>query len=206
MKQVKILAVLLLVCGLVQNSQAYAVTSAGPASATVKTFYSQLTDVMKQGDKLGFNGRVKKLEPAVKTAFNLPVMTKYAVGFVWSKATPAEQHQLISAFSDFSVANYASRFARYDGEQFEVLGEKPLQSGGIVVETKLSPKEGEPVTLNYLVKQDEQGHYRIVDVFLDGSISELATRRAEFSSIVKSEGIPALVNSLGEKSKQMGPS
>lgn len=206
MKCLKIFAALLILCGLVQNSSAHAVASTTSASATVKTFYTQLTDVMKQGDKLGFNGRFKKLEPAVKTAFNLPMMTKYAVGLVWSKATPAEQQQLISAFSEFSIANYASRFTKYDGEQFEVVGEKPLQSGGIVVETKLTTKEGEPVVLNYLLKPDDQGHYKIVDVFLDGSISELATRRAEFSSIVNSEGIPALVNSLGEKSKQMGPS
>jgi hypothetical protein len=43
-------------------------------------------------------------------------------------------------------------------------------------------------------------------VFLDGAISELATRRAEFSAVIKRDGIAALVNSLGEKSKQMGPS
>jgi 6-phosphofructokinase 1 len=47
--------------------------------------------------------------------------------------------------------------------------------------------------LNYLVKTDEAGKLRIVDVLLDASISELATRRAEFVSVVKREGIDALV-------------
>jgi phospholipid transport system substrate-binding protein len=56
------------------------------------------------------------------------------------------------------------------------------------------------------LKQDSNGKWRIVDVFLDGSISELATRRSEFSSIVERDGISALVNDLGEKSHEMGPS
>ncbi|MFY9288118.1 MAG: ABC transporter substrate-binding protein [Alphaproteobacteria bacterium] len=174
-------------------------------SSTVKEFYTQLVGTMKQGDQLGYAGRFKKLEPTIKSAYNLPLMTRLAVGPAWEKATASEQEQLISAFSDFSVANYASRFAKYDGEQFEVTGEKPV-SGGVIVETKLTPKDGEAVVLNYMMRPDEKGEYRIVDVFLDGSISELATRRAEFTSIVTREGLPALVNSLGAKSKQMGPS
>jgi len=175
------------------------------ASDVVKNFYTQLISTMKQGDQLGFTGRYKKLEPAVKSAFDLPVMTRVAVGPNWSKATPDEQGQLTEAFSNFSVANYASRFAKYDGEQFDVVDEKPT-TGGLIVETKLTPKEGDPVVLSYLMRTDEKGAWRIVDVFLDGSISELATRRAEFNSIATRDGIPALVNSLGEKSKQMGPS
>lgn len=209
MKRVKLFAAMAVVLGLLGiGSFAHAETAApasAPASAVVKNFYAQLADTMKQGDKLGFSGRYKKLEPVVKAAFNLPLMTRYAVGLSWTKATPAEQQQLTAAFSDFSVATYASRFAKYDGEQFEVIDEKPVSSG-IIVETKLKPRDGEPVALNYLMRTDESGAYRIVDVFLDGSISELATRRAEFGSIASRDGIPALVNSLGEKSKHMGPS
>ena len=69
-----------------------------------------------------------------------------------------------------------------------------------------SVKDGAPVAINYLMKPDDQGTLRIVDVFLDGAISELAARRSEFTSIVRRDGIPALVNSLGDKAKQMGPS
>jgi phospholipid transport system substrate-binding protein len=181
-------------------------TPSNPAAkAVVKDFYTQLVDTMKQGNKLGFAGRYKKLAPAIRSAFNLPLMARYAVGPVWNEASPAEQQQLVSAFSDFSVATYASRFTSYDGERFDITGQKP-SPGGVIVETKLTPKEGDAVTLDYLMKADDAGNWRIVDVFLAGAISELATRRAEFSSIVRRDGFPALVNSLSEKSKQMGPS
>ncbi len=171
----------------------------------VKGFYTQLIDTMKQGDQLGFSGRYKKLDPAIRNAFDLPLMTKFAVGLSWNKATPAEQQQLVSAFSDFSVATYASQFKAWDGESFEIVDQKP-STDGTLVETRLKQKDGDTVALNYLMHQDDQGKWRIVDVFLDGAISQLAARRSEFSSIVHRDGINALVNSLGDKARQMGPS
>ncbi len=174
------------------------------ATDVVKNFYAELTETMKQGAKLGFAGRYKKLDPAMHQAFNLPLMAKVSVGLVWSSTTPAEQEQIVSAFSNFSVATYANRFSKYDGEQFNV-GEEKNSAGGKIVETTLKPKDSDAVALNYLMRQDETGAWRIVDVFLNGSISELATRRSEFSSVIKRDGIAALVNSLGEKSKPIGP-
>lgn len=176
------------------------------AVTLVKSFYQTLEQTMKEGPKLGFEGRYKKLEPAVTKAFNLPLMARHAVGLSWSKEPPEEQKKLIEAFSRFSVATYASRFTNYDGEMFEVLGEKPAAGGGVMVETKLKPKDSEAVTLNYLVRNDESGTPRIMDVYLDAAISELATRRSEFGAVIKREGFFALIDSLEEKAKKMGQS
>lgn len=172
--------------------------------ALVRAFYGTLTETMKEGPTLGFEGRYKKLEPAVSKTFNLPLMARYAVGLSWSKETPEKQKQLTDAFARFSVATYASRFTKYDGEVFDVLGEKPVASGGVMVETHLVPKDGGAVTLNYLVRNDETGTPRIMDVYLDAAISELATRRSEFAAVIKRQGFEALVDSLAEKAKKMG--
>ncbi len=177
-----------------------------PAAKIVKEFYMTLIDVMKQGDKLGFQGRYQKIDPAVKGTFNFALMTRMAVGPTWINATPDEQKQLIEAFSDFSAATYASRFTAYDGEHFTIEDSKPAAGGGVIVETKLQPKDSEAVSLNYLMREDDKGAWRVVDVFLNGTISELATRRAEFGAIVRRDGFTALVNSLGDKTRQMGPS
>jgi len=173
------------------------------ASEVVAAFYDSLTDTMKQGDELGFEGRYKKLEPAVTKAFNLPLMARYASGPAWAKATPEEQKNLVEAFSSFSVATYASRFTKFGGETFEVKSESP-SANGIMVVTHLTPKNSDPITLNYLVRKDETGTLKIVDVYLDASISELATRRAEFGAVIKREGFASLVGSLTEKTKKMG--
>jgi phospholipid transport system substrate-binding protein len=183
------------------GSQAFA----GQASTVVEKFYDQLQATMKQGHELGFSGRYKKLEPVIQSSFDLPTMTRFSIGPAWSKTAPEQQQQLIKAFTNFSVANYASRFAKYDGEKFEVIGEKPASGGGVIVETKLTPEGEEPVSLNYLMRESG-GSYKIVDVYMASTISELATRRAEFGAIVRREGVAALVDTLGEKTKKMGPS
>ncbi|NTU77221.1 MAG: organic solvent ABC transporter, partial [Alphaproteobacteria bacterium] len=149
MTSMKPLAALILAFGLFLAAPANAQTGTpADAQGIVKNFYAALENTMKEGDALGFEGRFKKLEPTVKSSFNLPLMTRFAVGPSWTKATPEEQEKLIVAFSDFSVANYASRFPRYGGEKFDVTGEKPAAGGGIIVETKLTPNGSDPVTLN----------------------------------------------------------
>ena len=175
------------------------------AQAVVRGLYANLVGTMKQSGQLGFDGRYKKLSPVIQASFNLPLMTRIAVGSHWASSSQKEQDDLVTAFSNFSIATYASRFTAYDGEQFTVIGEK-ASGKDVVVETSLKPKTGDAIVLNYLMRQDDKGEYRIVDVFMNGTISELATRRAEFSSIARRDGVPALVNSLGEKSKQMGAS
>ncbi len=173
-------------------------------STVVRVFYDALLDTMKQGESLGFAGRFAKLDPAVKQAFNLSLMARLSAGPAWQAASPESQKNLVEAFSAFSVANYASQFKKFGGERFEVLGEKPATGGGTIVETRLVTGDGETVTLNYLVRPDEKSVLRIVDVYLDASISQLAMRRSEFSSIIRQRGFDALIDSITDKNKQMG--
>ncbi len=193
---------LLVVAALLATIVPGAARAESAAQGVVRGFYSQLVSTMKQGQPLGFEGRYKKLAPAVQGAFNLPLMTRMAVSSSWSGASEKEQKDLVAAFSNYSISTYANRFAAYDGEEFTVVGEK-VSGKDVVVETVLKPKEGEAVQLNYLMRPDVKGKYRIVDVYMNGTISELATRRSEFSSIARREGIPSLVNTLSEKAKQM---
>ena len=178
------------------------VQAAQTPSGLVKDFYAALTETMKEGPKLGFDGRYKKLEPVVTQTFNLPAMARLAVGPAWAKATPDQQQEITKAFTSFSIATYASRFKKFDGEVFNVMGEKPLPQGTIV-ETTLTPKDEAPVILNYMVRNDETGAPRIMDVYLDASISEMATRRSDFGAVIKREGIDALIKSLDGKVKKM---
>jgi phospholipid transport system substrate-binding protein len=43
----------------------------------------------------------------------------------------------------------------------------------------------------------------VIDVFLDGTISELANRRAEFTEILKSGGPDALIASLRQQGDKL---
>ncbi len=175
---------------------------AGSATDTIKTFYDTLLAVMQQAKTLGLKGRYEKLDPAIHQAFNLPLMTRLSVGPDWEKLSPEQQKSLIAAFSDLSVSTYAARFDGYSGEHFEVDPKTTPSSSGVIVSSKLVQSSGEPVQLNYLMREGDAG-WQILDVFLKGTISELATRRSEFSSVLRRDGVQALVQLIQNRAADL---
>jgi phospholipid transport system substrate-binding protein len=61
---------------------------------------------------------------------------------------------------------------------------------------------GEPIQLNYLMREAEAG-WQILDVFLKGTISELATRRSEFSTVLRRGGAQALVQLIQNRAADL---
>ena len=183
-------------------STGFAAAAAEPA-ATVQGFYDTLLATMKDGPKLGFDGRRNRLAPAMRQAFDLPLMTRLVVGPQWQGFTPDQQRQVIAAFTDFSVANYASQFDDYSGEKFVVDPKSaPAPGNDTIVRTKLLLPNDKPVQLDYLLRNIE-GKWRIIDVYLSGTVSQLAARRSEFSAVLRRDGVQGLIAALKEKTKQL---
>ena len=101
-----------------------------------------------------------------------------------------------------TIATYASRFDGYSGESFEVDPEVQPRNNGRIVRTKLTRPKEEPVTLNYLMRGSGDA-WKIVDIYLSGTISELATQRSEFGAILKAGGPTALIESLKQQTDKM---
>jgi phospholipid transport system substrate-binding protein len=159
--------------------------------------------VMKEGPKLGFAGRRQKLAPAITQAFDLSLMTRLVVGLQWPNLSADDQKQLVIAFSDFSIATYANQFDDFSGERFEIDPKAaPAPGNDVIVKTRLIQSNGEPVQLDYLLRQ-EQAEWRIIDIFLSGTISQLAARRSEFSGILREQGAHGLIVVLKEKTKAL---
>lgn len=177
-------------------------TAPDAPGATISAFYDALLATMKEGPKLGFEGRRAQLAPAIRRAFDLPLMTRLMVGPQWTGLTPEQQQNLVAAFSEFSIATYASRFDDYSGERFVVDAQPTSATSGVIIHSKLVKTDGEIVQLDYLLHEDSVG-WQIVDVYLSGTVSELATRRSEFSSILRRGGADALVEALQRKAAQL---
>jgi phospholipid transport system substrate-binding protein len=178
--------------------QALAQAAAANGTDTVRGFYSTLLSTMMNGPALGASGRYGKLEPMVRKTFDVPFMTRLAVGPSWGGLSLAQQQQVTEAFDRYIAATYADRFDSYSGEKLEVAGERPFDSGAIV-QTRIVKSNGEPVTINYLMRRNGDS-WQVSDVYLDGTISELATRRSEFTTILRQQGIDGLIAALNRKS------
>jgi phospholipid transport system substrate-binding protein len=176
--------------------------SSDPAVSRITVFYGTLLDTMKQAKQLGVKGRYDKLSPVLAKTYDLPVMSKLAVGPAWSTLTPQQQAAITTAFTRMTVATYASRFDGFSGEQFQILETSDRPNGDKIVKTQIIKSDGGAVPLNYLMRKSG-ADWKIVDIYLDGTISELANRRAEFGAILKTGGPDALVVSLNKQGDKL---
>lgn len=172
-----------------------ALAQPGAAAPVVENFHAALLDAMRNARALGPRGRERRLRPAMQAAFDLPAMTRIAVGPPWAGFAEGERQALVSAFSDWVVATYANRFDGFAGESFATDGESPLKTGDRVVRTRLQRPNDAPVQLNYLLREGD-GRWRVVDIYLGGTVSELASRRAEFTTTLREGGAERLVAEL----------
>ena len=197
------LAGLIAIAGVARGIAAPAVSAADP-STVVSGLNGNLLAVMQNAQKLGYEGRYAALEPVVRQVFDVPYMTRIAVGSGWSTLSAEQQAQLTDAFRKFITATYARRFDGYSGEKFVTDGARPLGDSTLVA-TRLIKSDGEPVVLNYLTRQDENqgGHWQVVDIYLTGTISEMATRRSEFASVFRRSGYDGLLQVLEQKVSQI---
>ena len=88
--------------------------------------------------------------------------------------------------------------------RLQVTGERP-SAGGTIITSQIIKSTGEPVNINYLMRNNG-GMWQIADVYLDGTISELATRRSEFASILRTGGINGLIQTLNSKADTLSAS
>ena len=174
-----------------------AVALAADPQANVRGFYDTILSTMKNGRILGQSGRYARLAPVVQQVFDVPFMTQLAVGPSFASLPPAQQEQLTEAFRHYIAATYADRFDSYSGEQLQVTGEQPYNAD-VIVKTNIVKANGETTTLNYLMRQN-QGSWQIADVYLDGTISQLAVQHSEFASILRRDGVDGLVMALNRK-------
>ena len=202
MKKLGVMMIAAAMAGLVAVSAAPAgAASADPAAAQVDSFDAALLSAMKAGKAAGAQGRYRALAPAVARAFDIPTMIRFAVGPGWSAIPAAQQQSLADAFQRLTAASYAHNFDSFSGERFEVDPNVVTRGPDKVVTTKIFPAGGAPVVIAYRMRQSG-GTWKIIDVFYNGSISQLTTRRADFSSTLASGGAAALIahlNALADK-------
>ena len=178
--------------------------AASNGSDTVRSLYDTLLTTMQNGPALGPRGRYARMEPVVRRVFDMEYMTRLAVGPEWAKLNDVQRQQVQQAFQRYITAIYAERFDSYSGERLQVTGERPSNSGTIIT-SQIVKSNGEPVNLSYLMRNNG-GVWQIADVYLDGTISELATRRSEFASILRSGGINGLIQTLNAKADTLSAS
>ncbi len=169
-----------------------------PPKDVVDTLHAGLLTTMQESSELGFQQRFDQLKPVVSDTFDVTFMGSKSVGRHWNKLSAEEQQVWLDKFVSYVTANYVGNFDQYDGESFEILGEEEAQRDTRIVLTRLNVPGGEDVIFNYRLRMTPQG-WRIIDIYLKGTVSELALRRSDFTTTLKNKGFPVLASTVDQK-------
>lgn len=172
-------------------ARAQAVDPAAPIAA----FLLALTAATKAGR---FAARAAILRPAVTTAFDLPTILAATVGPRWAGFNEEAKAKLLESFTEFTVATWTANFDADHGDRFEVVPDRRQVGSDEVVQTRITPKTGEPTRLDYVMRSFA-GTWRAVDVLVNGAVSRVAVQRSDFRSFLASGDPAPLIAMLSQK-------
>jgi ceramide glucosyltransferase len=172
-----------------------------PAANQVQALNASLLKSMQASSKVSMAERYRNLEPVIQQVFALPLVTRLSVGPQWTSFSPDQQAELITAFTRYTVANYAHNFRDFDGQKFEIDDNVSSRGADKIVHTRIIPAHDTPVSLLYRM-QEVDGTWKIVDVVSEG-VSQLALRRTDFASAIAAGGAPRLIAHLNKVSDDL---
>lgn len=195
MKFVRLGLAVLLLAGPCDRALAQA---SGP-TAPVDALDGGLTQLLATSASTPFARRYAQLAPIVDRAFDLSAILQAAVGPRWTSLPPDQQQDLMKAFRSYTVANYVANFSDGKGTSVKsVPGVQPVGDAQMVP-TLIKPTTGDATKINYLVKEGHNG-WQISDIYLDGTISQVAVQRSDFRSLLTSgDGAKPLIQQLNKK-------
>ena len=123
-------------------------------------------------------------------------MGQQALGANWNKASEAQRVRFLKAAESAEARAYSERFGRYSGQTLTVGKVTTRPNGLFIVDSDLSQSSGQPIKLQWEVRDAGQG-LRITDVKVEG-VSMVMTRRSDFNSYIQSNGgtVDPLINEL----------
>ncbi|MGH8471686.1 MAG: ABC transporter substrate-binding protein [Gammaproteobacteria bacterium] len=166
------------------------------AKSVVDKLHTTLLDVMKRADALGYSGRYDMLAPVVSQSFDFGTIGQKLLGRYWAGLNADQRKLFLETFKELSTATYAARFDGFNNEKFRDVSQE-TKGDWTIVTAELVKSNGDAVQFKYILKPADE-RWQILNVFADG-VSELAARKAEYSTVMKDRGFDALIARLRDK-------
>ena len=136
----------------------------------------------------------------IKDTYAVKKMSNIVLGKYWVEASDIEKNEFSKKFVEFISSNYLKRFTNANKLEINYGQTEEISKKYIMVFTQFNFTNNDSLKINYLLIRDEK-NWKIFDVLLDGSISEIATKKSEFSKILEKGGINSLIKMLSDQSK-----
>ena len=136
--------------------------------------------------------------------FDFTVMSRFVLGSYWDEAEVKQKGEFIDQFRKLLVRTYASALLEFSNQTIEYPSDKNVvkEKTAKIVQEVIT--QGESVTVVYRLHNNKE-KWMAFDVSVSG-VSLVKTYRGSFMSIIETEGLEQLINSLKEKNKKYGNS
>ena len=150
--------------------------------------------LIKISNKTINSDNLAMIDDVVKNSYDLEKMGKIIIGVDWKQMDTNTQKEFINVFKRFISVNYFRRFNKINELDFEHQTVKVIEDKFKLARVILTA-DNEKLKIDYLLGFKNE-KWKIFDVLLDGSISEVATKKSDFKKIIKEEGVSGLVKNL----------
>ena len=144
----------------------------------------------------------KKVQSVISNTYNIERMLALIIGEVWKTSISKDQMALKKVFEEYIAKNYILRFKNIKSLEFGKLEINQAGKNYRMAKTKLIINSKDIVPLNYLLDQTNNS-WKIFDVLIDGSISEIATKKSEFKSFTNQDDLKPLLEALQKKNSTL---
>jgi phospholipid transport system substrate-binding protein len=197
----------------------FIVTMATPAQAEADSPKQVLeATAQEMFDAINNNRNRIKADPNITTQLIEEILlphldfitaSKYVLGSNWDSATRQQKIGFIKAFRTLLLRFYSSALTEYLNSHDDKLDTGLMvffdpgtaTNGQVIVRSRVSPKTGKPVPINYQMHKTRKG-WKVYDVSVEG-VSMITTYKTSFASEIKQSGLDALIKSLEERNAKL---
>ncbi len=164
------------------------------ATQTILELHQGLKDISGKNSTI-----LKATKRLINETYNTEEMLNMIIGDSWRNVDNQTKKKMINVFEEYIAKNYIKRFSKIKYPKFSNLEEKKVGKYKMIKSHLILSKD-EKVSINYLLSLKNET-WKIFDVLLAGSVSEIATKKSEFKSFIKDGNINPLIEALSKKNK-----
>ena len=151
------------------------------------------------GDKsLSNTQKTDRLATLLDGVSDFETTSKLVLARAWKDLSEDQHKEFQKLLRDYLIARYRARVGDYAGETVQVTGGREEARGDYTVHTKIKRAAGEPLIVDYRLRKDAQGSWRVIDVIGEG-LSIVSNLRSQFQSLLSRGGPEKLMSVLRDK-------
>ena len=141
---------------------------------------------------------IVSIEEVISKTYDIKKMTKIILSRYWVEHKTEENNKFIEVVTSYISRNYLKRFDKVKSIDIVYKSVEDLGENYKVAQVSYKFNNTDNLNLNYmLIKNKEE--WLIFDVLINGSISEVATKKSEFAETLKLGGIRSLIDLISNK-------